>query len=90
MKTKILHLIIVGFLPALLQGGEPVTKIENLLKPHVVLKGFSVNAPPTTKHSSSTAGKRQLSGALKDKACTIVLRPEQGRWDILGYTYSHL
>jgi len=90
MKINRFHFIIVGCLPALFQGGDPVIEIEALLKTHVVLKDFSVNTPPTIKHASSTAGKLQLSGALKDKACTIILLPEQGRWDISGYSYSQL
>ena len=87
IKTKTLFLAIVGFLPALLHGGEPVTKIGDLLKPHIVLKEISVTAPAAIKHTSSAAGKLQFSGALTDKSCTIVLRPKEGAWDISQYSY---
>ncbi len=87
MSIKTNLLIIAGFLPALLPAGEPATQIEDLLKPHVVLKDFSVTAPPSIEQSLSQEGKLELSGELKDKACTIVLKPEEGDWDISGYSY---
>lgn len=80
-------LLIAGFLPTLLQGGGPVTQIEDLLKPHAVIEKYSVTAPPSIAHGISSEGKLELSGELKDKACTIVLKPEEGDWDISGYSY---
>jgi len=87
MKTKLCLIIVAACLPALLHAAPSVTKIEDLLKPHVVLKDFVVTAPAPIKHSTSSAGKLQLSGELEDKSCTIVLRPKAGNWDISAYSY---
>ncbi len=87
MKTKLCLIIVAACLPALLHAAPPVTKIEDLLKPHVVLNDFVVTAPASIKHSTSSTGKLQLSGELKDKSCTIVLRPKAGNWDISAYSY---
>jgi hypothetical protein len=87
MKTKLCLIIVAACLPALLHAAPTVTKIEDLLKPHVVLKDFVVTAPAPIKHSTSSAGKLQLSGELEDKSCTIVLRPKAGNWDISAYSY---
>jgi hypothetical protein len=87
MRTKLCLIIVAACLPALLHAAPTVTKIEDLLKPHVVLKDFVVTAPAPIKHSTSSAGKLQLSGELEDKSCTIVLRPKAGNWDISAYSY---
>ncbi len=87
INTKSLPLIIVGFLPALLQGAGPVTPIEELLEPRVVLENLAVTSPPSIEHSIANAGTLHLSGEIKDKACTIILRPEEGHWDLSGFSY---
>lgn len=78
--------LLVG-LAAMLQAEAPATRVEDLLKPHVVLDDFDVVAPSAIKHSSANAGKLNLSGELKDKSCNIVLRPKAGHWDISAYSY---
>jgi hypothetical protein len=87
IKSKSLLFIIVGLFPAILQGGEPVTKIEELLKPHLILKEFSVTTPSSIEHSISDEGIFRLSGELKDNACTVLIRPSKGVWDISAFSY---
>jgi len=87
MKTRLLRCIFFACLPALLPAGASPTKVGDLLKPHVALDDFEVTAPATLKRSAAGTGRFDLSGALEDKACTIVLRPRAGVWDISQYSY---
>jgi hypothetical protein len=88
MKNPTLFLLLVSCFPAILiQAEEPVIKIEDLLKPHVVLSDFSVTAPPSIGQTVSPEGKVDLNGELKDRACTVILKPESGHWDISKFSY---
>jgi hypothetical protein len=87
METKLFRFLFFACLPSLLQAGAPVTRIGDLLKPHVVIDQFAVTAPPGIDHSKSIKGMLQVSGELKDKAGTIILRPKEGPWDFSGYSY---
>ncbi len=86
-NTKTLFTVLVSLFPAFLHGAEPVNQIEELLKPHVILKDISVAAPEAIKHSSSSAGMLSFSGELTDKACTLILSPKEGKWDISEFSY---
>jgi hypothetical protein len=87
MKTKLYLVIIAACLPALIQAAPQTTKVEDLLKPHVVLTEFTAGTPESIKQSLSKDGKLQLSGELKDKSGTIILRPKAGVWDISAFSY---
>lgn len=87
INNNVLRFAIAACLPALLQAGEPVTQIEDLLKPHVILDDFVATVPPGIEQSIANGGKLQLSGKLEDKTCTIVLKPKEGSWDISAYAY---
>ncbi len=87
MNSNLLYLIIATCLSALLHAEEPVTKIQDLLRPRVVLKELAVSVPTDIKQSKSNTGMLELSGDLKNKLGTFILRPSEGKWDMSGYAY---
>ena len=87
MKTNLFHFIIILGLPALLHAGAPVTKVADLLKPQVIFSDYTVEAPSSLHYSVSSDGKLQVSGDLKEKTATLVLRPKEGTWDISAYAF---
>ncbi|MCU0791620.1 MAG: beta-galactosidase [Opitutaceae bacterium] len=87
MPSKLSRYLLIACLPALLHAGAPVTRVEDLLKPHVVFADFKVEAPASLEHSVSSDGKLHISGKMEDKTATIVLRPQEGTWDISSYAF---
>lgn len=86
-KTNLFGCIITACAPAILLAETPRPKIEDLLKPHLVLKDLVVTAPAGIAQSTAEDGKIQLSGELAGKSCTIILKPKDGHWDISEYSY---
>ena len=87
MENRLVPLALCCCFPALLQAREAATAIGDLLKPHEVLRDFSITTPPTIEHSLSESGQLDVHGELKEKACTVTLRPDEGHWDISEYAY---
>jgi Beta-galactosidase len=87
MKFRLYNFIVATFLSVFLQAEEPLTKIQDLLKPHRVLQDFTVSTSPGITQAKSTTGMLDVSGALKNKYGTLIFRPTEGKWDLSEYSY---
>ena len=87
MRRSSVHLAVLACLPGLLHAREGMISISDLLAPKEIIGDLAVTAPQGVRHSASSDGNLQLSGELKDNSATIVLRPQQGHWDISRYAY---
>lgn len=87
IKTKIVCFVIAAGLPLLLEAKDPSSNMEDLLKPHVTLNEFVVTAPASIEHSFTGNGRLRLSGEMANRSATIVLKPQEGTWDISQYAY---
>lgn len=87
MKAHLVHLAFISCSTALVQAQAGAIHIGELLKPRITLTDLAITAPQGIQHVAPSGGKLQLSGELKDKSATIVLRPQQGHWDISQYAY---
>ena len=69
--------------------GHPM-HIEKLLAPVQVVGDLVCRAPDGIKFKAGKDDTWRLKGTLPGKSCTVILRPEEGAWDISEFSYFRI
>ncbi|MEN8254608.1 MAG: beta-galactosidase, partial [Verrucomicrobiota bacterium] len=73
--------------PGATTGKGGTIHIDDLLAPVQIVEDVVCSAPDRIDFTAAKNDSWRLRGSMPNKSCTVVLRPEEGMWDISEYSY---